>query len=141
MEVMVNSELIKSLRQNKSWSQEKLAAATGLSLRTVQRVENSGTASLETRLALCAAFNIQPNQLSNTATHSKSNPQTAHYGYIGAGVGLICSYTGVTYSVYQGSISFGQAGIWYGIIGALVGVTCGIIGILQQRSYAAIQGA
>lgn len=137
MEVMIKSELVKSLRLNKSWSQEKLAAASGLSLRTVQRVESSGTASLETKLALCAALNIQPEQLNYSPSHSIPNSHTAHYGYIGAGVGLICSYAGITFSVVQGSISFGQAGIWYGTIGALVGISCGLIGVLKQRGYVA----
>jgi len=51
MEQSVNGDKIKQLRIAKSWSQEKLATAAGLSLRTVQRVENESVCALETRQA------------------------------------------------------------------------------------------
>ena len=99
MEEMINSELIKSLRLEKSWSQEKLAYASGLSLRTVQRAENSGTSSLETKLALSAALNVPAEKLMPHPSKPQQNQNTAIYGYIGAGVGLVCSYSAITYSV------------------------------------------
>jgi transcriptional regulator with XRE-family HTH domain len=55
--------LLVRLRQSRGWSQEKLAAISGLSERTIQRVERDGTCSLETRLALAAAFNMQATEL------------------------------------------------------------------------------
>ncbi len=52
----INAEKIKSLRQSKGWTQQHLADACGLSLRTIQRVERHGVASKETALSLCAVF-------------------------------------------------------------------------------------
>lgn len=59
----VDADLIKQLRQASSWSQEELAIATGLNLRTIQRIENQGTASLQSRKALAAAFEIDVDTL------------------------------------------------------------------------------
>ncbi|MFS1874092.1 helix-turn-helix transcriptional regulator [Enterovibrio norvegicus] len=133
MEVMINSEVLKSLRLKKSWSQEKLANATGLSLRTVQRVENTGTASLETKLALSSALEIKPEKLCihSSKTQERSNPVI--YGYLGAAIGLVGSYAGISLGLWQGNLSFGQAGLWYGLVGAFVGLTCGAIGFLNTR--------
>lgn len=44
------------LRQEKGWSQEELAMHSGLSVRTIQRVESGKTASLETLKCLAAVF-------------------------------------------------------------------------------------
>ena len=59
----VNRNLIQSLRKQRSWSQDELAAAAGLNLRTVQRIERSGDASLQSRRALAAALNIEGTEL------------------------------------------------------------------------------
>jgi transcriptional regulator with XRE-family HTH domain len=49
---------VKELRQQRSWSQERLADLSGLSLRTVQRVEACNRAGHESRRALALAFDI-----------------------------------------------------------------------------------
>jgi len=54
----INAKLIVELRQQKSWSQDELAIATGLNLRTIQRIENLGSASLQSKKALAAALDI-----------------------------------------------------------------------------------
>jgi DNA-binding XRE family transcriptional regulator len=54
----INSALVKQLRSEKFWSQEELAIASGLNLRTVQRIEKEATASLQSKKALAAAFGI-----------------------------------------------------------------------------------
>lgn len=59
----LSPERIKQYRQNNGWSQELLAKASGLSLRTIQRAEKDGNSSAETQLALAAAFNISPKEL------------------------------------------------------------------------------
>lgn len=61
MQICANK--VKRYRQANSWSQELLAKASGLSLRTIQRVEKESNASSETLLALSAAFNTSPNEL------------------------------------------------------------------------------
>ncbi|MCH8135321.1 MAG: helix-turn-helix transcriptional regulator [Proteobacteria bacterium] len=59
----VNRELIKELRLKKSWSQEKLADMAGVRLRTIQRIETDGVASLQSRTAIANAFEIEPVEL------------------------------------------------------------------------------
>jgi transcriptional regulator with XRE-family HTH domain len=59
----INAALIKRLRLEKSWSQEELALAAGLNLRTVQRIENEATASLQSRKALAGAFGVEVREL------------------------------------------------------------------------------
>jgi transcriptional regulator with XRE-family HTH domain len=54
----INATLVKQLRSDQSWSQEELAIASGLNLRTVQRIENEATASLQSKKALAAAFGV-----------------------------------------------------------------------------------
>lgn len=49
---------IRKLRFDRGWSQETLAELSGLSVRTVQRIERGGTASLETLGALAVAFDM-----------------------------------------------------------------------------------
>lgn len=48
--------IIRKLRQDRGWSQEDLAAISGVSARTIQRIENGGRASLETLKCLAAVF-------------------------------------------------------------------------------------
>src|SRR5690606_5676247 len=46
-------------RETRTWSQEQLAEVSGLSARTVQRVEEGVASSLDTRRALAAAFGFE----------------------------------------------------------------------------------
>jgi len=52
----LNRHWIRSERERRAWSQEQLAAASGVGVRTIQRVESSGIASNETAMALAAVF-------------------------------------------------------------------------------------
>ena len=54
----IDAALIIKQRMLKGWTQEQLAAASGLSKRTIQRVENESTAALETQKALAATFEL-----------------------------------------------------------------------------------
>lgn len=56
--VKVDSRKIKALREARAWSQEQLAHAAGLSVRTVQRAENEGSASRESKVCLAAALGV-----------------------------------------------------------------------------------
>lgn len=62
---------IKLMRQEYSWSQAQLAEIANLSLRTIQRVENSGYCSHETLLSIAAAFELDVQEL--TALIYKQN--------------------------------------------------------------------
>ncbi len=76
----VNARKVKSLRKQRLWSQEELALACGVSLRTIQRAEGDGQASFETTKALAAVFEIDSDQLLKTNPHSQEyiNVQLGH---------------------------------------------------------------
>lgn len=54
---------VKSLRLHKNWSQEQLAQLSGLSVRTIQRIERGDNVGLETLKALAAVFEVDVNHL------------------------------------------------------------------------------
>jgi len=56
--VKINKVSVVALRNSQNWTQEDLAAAAGVSVRTIQRVETMGTGSQETSKALAAAFDV-----------------------------------------------------------------------------------
>ena len=59
----INASKVSNERKSKAWSQQHLADVSALSLRTIQRVENEGTGSLETVKALAACFELDVNAL------------------------------------------------------------------------------
>jgi transcriptional regulator with XRE-family HTH domain len=62
-----------SLRKQRGWSQEKLAAISGLSERTIQRIEKDGNCSLDSKMALASAFEISPQELSDNQSEEKQD--------------------------------------------------------------------
>lgn len=55
--------IVKRLREKKNWSQEQLATLSGLSTRTIQRIESGNKASLESLKALASVFEIDISKL------------------------------------------------------------------------------
>ena len=51
--------VIRSLRTDRGWSQEQLAEISGVSTRTIQRIERGGKASLESLKCLAAVFETE----------------------------------------------------------------------------------
>lgn len=68
----INAELVVKLRRKRSWSQDELAIASGLNLRTIQRIEKYASASLQSKKAVAAAFDIDTQDLDNEEEHMKS---------------------------------------------------------------------
>lgn len=58
MEMRVNSALIRAERERRAWSQQHLADATGLGLRTIQRIEANGSASYESSHAIASCLEL-----------------------------------------------------------------------------------
>lgn len=70
MNEKVNVEFIVALRAKKAWTQEELALAAGVSLRTVQRMEKSGRCSIAVKKAIASAFEVEASELSPKAQSS-----------------------------------------------------------------------
>jgi DNA-binding XRE family transcriptional regulator len=139
MEEMIDKDLIRKLRGERSWSQDQLASISGLSLRTVQRIEKDGICSLESKKALAAAFELSAFKLNvNTIEINAraSNKRGLVFGFAGAILGLLSAYSGMTMSLMTNYISFSEAGLYYGGIGAFCGMFCAIIGVLSKNHRA-----
>jgi len=70
----INADLVVELRNAKSWSQEELAIASGLNLRTIQRIENEATASLQSKKSLASALEIDVQNLNHEEIKMKPCP-------------------------------------------------------------------
>lgn len=66
------AKYIKSARKERGWPQGQLADVAGVNLRTIQRIERDGVASLETQKAIAAALDIDVKFLN---TISRSNKE------------------------------------------------------------------
>ena len=58
MDMKINKEILRRERELRAWTQNHLAEVADLSMRTVQRIERTGDASMESAGALAAALNI-----------------------------------------------------------------------------------
>jgi DNA-binding XRE family transcriptional regulator len=69
----INADLVVKLRRERSWSQDELAVASGLNLRTIQRMEKDASASLQSKKAVAAAFDIDTRDL-DTSEEGRMKP-------------------------------------------------------------------
>ena len=59
----INADVVLKARKEKSWSQDELAIASGLNLRTIQRIEREASASLQSKKALGSALDLDIHDL------------------------------------------------------------------------------
>ena len=102
----VNGSTVKALRQARGWTQQHLADACDVSLRTIQRVEKTDSASHETVLGLCAVLEVDRADLSVIPDaragflapvelgHVRLYVLLAGLGGFGLGVGAMMFYMG-----------------------------------------------
>lgn len=64
---------VKSLRLEKSWSQEQLAQLSGLNVRTIQRLEKGESVGIETIKSLAAVFEISTQELNQLIEQQSKN--------------------------------------------------------------------
>lgn len=56
--MQIDTTLLKQERTRRAWSQDHLARVAGIGLRTIQRIESSGTASNESIASIATAFGM-----------------------------------------------------------------------------------
>lgn len=59
----IDTYKLKQLRMSKHWSQEQLATVSGLTARTIQRIEATGKVSIESAKSLAAAFDVEVSEM------------------------------------------------------------------------------
>ncbi len=89
------------LRRENLWTQEDLAAASGVSVRTIQRMERDGRGSVESWKAIAAAFEVtaeslllKPSHVIENVKHQEGDMKRAITGAVlGCASGLLgCAY-------------------------------------------------
>lgn len=86
MEMQVNIDVIKTQRSNRAWSQTQLAEVSGLSLRTIQRIEKTGVASLESVKSLASVFEVDIKDIQpclNKTVYSLKSKLATLFGLVG----------------------------------------------------------
>jgi len=80
--------LIQKLRLKRGWSQQQLADASGLSVRTIQRLENGQPASMESLKCLAAVFEVDiatvqnPEPPMNASTADTDRQEAEAFRYV-----------------------------------------------------------
>ena len=98
MEMHVDPQVVRAERRKRAWSQEHLAHASGLGLRTIQRIEASGVASNESASALAAVLSLPLSQLAVPATGRKESVREvgSRSGILGLGAAAVAGVGAVS---------------------------------------------
>ena len=131
MDTRINAEKVRALRNSKAMSQAELAAASALSLRTIQRIESEGVASLESKRSLASVLEVSISHLEGGRSSVSGN--TRHH------TGLVCGSTSaliggaiasacIWLNLRAAEISHYEAGIAFGVVATIVGLSCALIG-------------
>ncbi|MEM7277886.1 MAG: helix-turn-helix transcriptional regulator [Pseudomonadota bacterium] len=125
MKRAINKEIVTRLRLQKGWSQEELALASGLSARTVQRLEAEGGGSVSSIKSLASALEVN---MHNLEEKPRTDLVGVRWGYAGVIVGTSCGVIGVMANWLHGAGGAFEAGLGLGVIGLLAGTSCAFIG-------------
>jgi DNA-binding XRE family transcriptional regulator len=137
-EMKLNCQVVKTLREQRSWSQEHLASAAGLSPRTIQRVEAEGKGSPETCLALAAALQVDVSKLSD----SGSRKPEARNPWRGATAGFVCATVGVASAGFANRhLAGADLGVTLGSLGTVYGLICAWVAIYVEQHRRASPGS
>lgn len=71
------AKFVKKARLERAWPQSQLAVVAGVDLRTIQRLEKDGIASLETLKGVASAFDIDVKELNQISTQEESASQSS----------------------------------------------------------------
>jgi len=109
MKLSFDPKILIAHRRDKYWTQEDLAAASGVSTRTIQRLERSGGGSLETWKALAAAFEETPEVFLKSVRPSQNTAAENRNAMFGVTIGCLGGLIGC---------SFG----WFGLLQSFEGL-------------------
>ena len=135
MGLIVNPERVRVLRMVHHWSQEELATAAGLGIRTIQRAEADGEVSVATAKALAAVFETSVEDLSTTqpSADAQTRPQ-----FPGVVLGVVCAFAATALGVLGAAnysldaigdaIGTDPTGPIMGLSGAVLGAVSAMVG-------------
>lgn len=149
MQINPDAAKIKRWREERSWSQEHLAEAAGISLRTVQRIENGDGASRESVMALAAVFNVDVIALSVDARveaekiAQKNRTKATDALRLGFLINLasyvfgLIVFAGISISDGPGGYAMQAPAIWWGVGVAGFGLTLVIVELVVHYKHKA----
>lgn len=135
--MLIDSNKLKLIRHDKGWSQELLAKASGLSLRTIQRIESDGRTSAVSFLSISSALELSPNALHSSLNKLSVNwtRRMIMHGVIGLGV--ISTAVGMLF-ILEGSaqlfIDWYSFGFLVAFIYASTIISFGVNGLIRSLS-------
>lgn len=88
-EVKISPSTVRRLRTERGWSQEQLAIASGLSLRTIQRVEAEGIVSMATTVSLAATYGVHLAELQEEPRTPLAAPSSSVHGTLFPGLAVM----------------------------------------------------
>jgi transcriptional regulator with XRE-family HTH domain len=123
--------MIRKLRLQRGWTQEHLAELSGLSVRSIQRIERGRACSLESQNALAAVFEVERSVLDRAEPAPAGNPPLAAEELAAVReikglrdflshvflYSLVVTVTGIVFGVDHPFICWGAIGWGAGIIG------------------------
>ena len=123
----INSALIKTLRNQKLWSQDDLATACGVSLRTIQRVEGEGQVSVETLRSLVSTFEVDSDflQIDSSYTNGYLNLQLE--------IALICIFLVIELLLVLSFAQDTMNGAAFAGLSSLIGLICCFFSTLTTK--------
>ena len=130
----ISTQQIKLLRKERGWSQEQLSAISGLSTRTVQRIESSGDCSLDSTMALASAFEISPAELARQlVAEDIADPEFE----LAAILGYLCLLIGLPVLFYNFTNTFGIWEIATVLIidGLVLMLSCNSLGLKETLNF------
>jgi transcriptional regulator with XRE-family HTH domain len=139
-EMKISPSAVRRLRTARGWTQEQLAVASGLSLRTVQRVESEGIASMGTAVSLAATYGVHLIELQEEQGVAK--PRSPSLGnnafFLGLGVLTLASLSesGRLPGLPQ-SDAFAALNILVALVGALL-VLPVLVRLPGKRKYVGV---
>jgi len=113
--------IVRKLRLQQGWSQEQLSQCSGLSIRTISRIERGQNASVESLKALAAVFEVQVTDLTQEKTMNENTvkPQPVNHAII----------------TEEEEIAINQVKEIKGFYSHLMTYTCVIIGMFLVNLY------
>ncbi len=139
-EMKISPSAVRRLRTGHGWSQDQLAIASGLSLRTIQRVEAEGIASMGTAVSLAATYGVQLIELQEAPVAAPDQQQPFGHSMLFFGLAVITaadlSESGRLPGLPQ-SDAYAAMNILAAIVGVLM-IIPSLVRLFRQRQYAGV---
>ena len=141
--MLFDSTKLISMRKKFHWSQEDLAAASGISVRTIQRIETGKSGSLSSMKAICAALNVEVS-LFIVEPVDRSWVIGTVIGMAGGIIGCSFAYWSIFNTAQKAQVSLSNYAVMLGFITFMLAFTilypCYVIRKHWDHSYDHVKG-